>query len=132
MQDLITMADIPPTRLYVLTEGTTRYNFNINTLIKLIKDKLYDTDNPFTRQIIKKSIIDDIITKYNKFALYKIPTMLELYAYYMWWNDEQEELVYYYDYYIESYTYFNYMIFQYKIHKIVMWCIICVWWMFYY
>jgi hypothetical protein len=122
VQDLITMTDIPSTRLYVLTEGKAHYNFNIKTLIKLIKDKLYDTDNPFTRQVIKKSIIDDIITKFNKFSLYKIPTMLELHAHYMWWNDEQEEIIYYYDYYTESYTYFNYTIVQYKIQKIVTWC----------
>ena len=123
--DMITMATIPPPRLYVLTEGKTDYNFNIKTLIKLITEKLYDTDNPFTRQVIKKSTIDDIITKYNKFSLYKIPTMLELYAYYMWWNDVQEEIIYYYDYYTESYTYYNYIIVQYKIPKIVTWCV-CV------
>jgi len=121
LEDPITFVKIPKNRLYVVTEGKHIYNFHIATLVMLIKDKLYETDNPFTRQVFKKAIIDDVIDTYNNFAHVKMPSMLEIYAHDIWWNLCEQELYCSITYYIIVVEYLSVVDNIYRHPKVVTW-----------
>ena len=57
-------------------ENDFHYGFNIVSLIQLMKNKSKDILNPYNREIISKTIIEDIISLYKKIHLL-FPTILE-------------------------------------------------------
>ena len=113
MIDPITCISIPPNRLYTLTDNGQVFNFNISTLIKIIKLNIYDVRNPYTRTKLDITTIDDIISKYNMFSHLKLDYILECYMF----N--------YIEYYV-NYTYYT----MYSMYLIHMKSIKIMWWIY--